>query len=88
MPPKMQRKANADKKAAEKELENKDQSSDTEEFLEEDTDAKLGKLIKNFSIAFSELANNTSCLRYLTTGNNISCQCLDSDLVKTLCFGT
>ena len=40
----MPHKANADKKTVEKEIENEDQSSDTEEFLEEDTDAKLGKL--------------------------------------------
>ena len=40
----MPRKANTDKTAIEKEIENEDQSSDTEEFLEEDTDAKLGKL--------------------------------------------
>ena len=59
MLPKMHCKANADKKAAEKELENENQSSDTEEFLEEDTDAKLGKLIKNFSIAFSESATTS-----------------------------
>ena len=40
----MPHKASADKKAVGKEIENEDQSSDTEEFLEEDTDAKLGKL--------------------------------------------